>query len=107
MSASHRRLPRSNAEVALAHAVQLRSPRGLAIEQAWRLGGHLYFPTSDIVELDPDALTDVGYVMQRVRHHEWIMLDTARTLNPALLLPAGYTELVIPPNQSVYRLWIP
>ena len=47
--------------------------------------GHLYFPTSDIVELDPDALTEVGYVMQRVRHHEWIMLDTARTRDPGLI----------------------
>jgi hypothetical protein len=105
--AGHWRLPRSNAEVALAHAVQLRSPRALAIEQAWRLGGHLYLPTSDIVELDPDALTDVGYVLQRARHHEWILLDTARTRDPDRLLPPGYTELAIPPNQSAYRVWTP
>jgi hypothetical protein len=107
----HWRLPRSNGDVRLAADLSAAHPaQTYAIEQAWRMGGRLYFPArTAIVDLDPNALADPGHIWRSTPRDAWIALDagTAAAHGYASLLSArGYREVAVPSGPR-YRVWRP
>ncbi len=74
---AHYRLPRSNADVRLARTLfpRVETPRALAVEQVWRMGGSLYLPPVPIVDLDPEMMRQDGYLASNLRGGTWVLLD--------------------------------
>ena len=108
---AHYRLPRSNAEVRLARTLfeRAETPGALAVEQAWRMGGHLYLPPVPIVDLDPGMMRQDGYLAARLTSGTWVLVDR-RSLSAAqvrdALSQAGYHQARIDAD-SGYVLWRP
>jgi hypothetical protein len=105
---AHYRLPRSNADVRLAHRLfdASQSPRGLAVEQSWRMGGHLYLPPVSIVDLDPAMMQRDGYLGSKLTDGMWVIVDR-RSLSTQVrdvLTRAGYHE-ADSDSASRYVLW--
>jgi hypothetical protein len=108
---SHWRLPRTNGDVRLATWMAGAVPGGapVAVEQAWRMGGRLYFPTRTVIDLDPQLVGEVDYLWSRVPNGAWVAID-ARTRNVGLveqqLASRGYMA-VMRSADSPYRVWRP
>jgi hypothetical protein len=107
----HWRLPRTNADVALAQvlAVEIPADRALVIQQAWRLGGHLYFDSRPIVDLDPALMADPLYVSSRTPAGAWSIVDSRGPGYAAVradLVRRSYQERVHT-TASTYRVWQP
>ena len=108
---AHYRLPRSNAEVQLARTLVERgeTPAALAVEQAWRMGGHLYLPPVPIVGLDPEMMRRDGYLASKLTAGTWVLVDR-RSLSMAqvreTLTGAGYHQARNDAD-SGYVLWRP
>lgn len=108
---SHWRLPRTNGDVRLAAQIAGAAPPGIpvAVEQAWRMGGRLYFPSRAIIDLDPQLLGGADYLSARVPAGAWVAID-GRTRNAALveqqLTSRGYTAAMSGAD-SHYRVWRP
>jgi Alg9-like mannosyltransferase family len=111
MDVSHYRLPRSNAEIATGERVrgQVRETTRFAVEQLWRMGGHLYFGDRSVTDLDPGQLGDTSYLARELKGDTCVALDR-RTLRAhpelaTLLERAAYTPLELPAD-SPYAAWI-
>lgn len=108
---SHWRLPRTNGDVRLAVRMAADVPAGVpvAVEQAWRMGGRLYFPARTVIDLDPQLLGDADYLWSRVPDGAWVAID-GRTRNAGLveqqLASRRYTD-VMSSADSFYRVWRP
>ena len=108
---AHYRLPRSNAEVQLARTLFEggETPGALVVEQAWRMGGHLYLPPVPIVDLDPGMMGRDGYLASRLTSGTWVLVDR-RSLSTAkvreALTGAGYHQARSDAD-SGYVLWRP
>jgi hypothetical protein len=81
------RLPRTNGEVQAARVLALHRDETdeFLIEQAWRFGGHLYFGSTPVVDLDPARLADPSYLATQVHAKAYVVLkrDTVNA-NPGL-----------------------
>jgi hypothetical protein len=102
---------RSDDAVRLARALSVAPAQGgLAVEQLWRMGGHLYLGQfSPLKDLDPAALASPGGVAAAGEEPalRWIALrvQTCRTRDCAGALgPRGFSERK-PPVASDYRLF--
>jgi hypothetical protein len=107
----HWRLPRSNADVELAQrlAEEIPNDRPLVIEQAWRMGGHLYFDSHRIVDLAPVLMADPQYVSSNTPEGAWSIVDSRAPNYAALraeLLRRNYRERVYA-TASTYKVWQP
>ena len=108
---SHWRLPRTNGDVRLAARMAEAMPSGVpvAIEQAWRMGGRLYFASSAVTDLDPPRLGDAEYLWAHVPPAAWVAIDgrgrSARTVEEQLT-SRGYV-LAMNSGDSFYRVWAP
>ncbi len=106
---AHYRLPRSNADVRLARTLFERAdvPGALAVEQAWRMGGHLYLPPVPIVDLDPGLMRQDGYLASKLTSDTWVIVDR-RSLSASqvrvALTQAGYHQ-ARSNSDSGYVLW--
>jgi hypothetical protein len=107
--AGHWRLPRTNSDVRLASSISTTAAPVLVVEQAWRLGGHIYLPRRDIVDVDPSTLPNAVHALPELRHGAWALFDATRPTYPATmsrLVELGYR--ICPPGQrSSYRVWVP
>ena len=110
--AGHWRLPRTNADVTFARRLHATLPTGTRIvaEQAWRLGGRLYLHPREIVDLDPNRLSDPEYLWREVPQDAAVVLDS-RTLNRTGLRDSlqarGYTRGSLAVEGSRFELWTP
>lgn len=87
------RLVRSNEEVRLAQFLNAQGREGIAVEQAWRLGGQPYLSTHDlIVDISPDRLRDARSRSDAFKDVRWIALTSAsaRRLDPAEMQALGF-----------------
>jgi hypothetical protein len=104
----HYRLPRSNAEIAFARRLRsVELPSGVAVQQLWRLGGHLYLPHRPLIDLDPGQMSNPAYLANAVANGAAVVLDVRRGVDPAtaaFLRDRGYVEQLADP-QSGYALW--
>ena len=110
--AGHWRLPRTNADVAFAQRANAMLPATsrVAAEQAWRLGGRLYLHPREILDLDPNRLSDAEYLWQQVPPDAVVLLDsrtTARHGLGAALQSRGYSKDALAAEGSRYELWTP
>ena len=108
---AHYRLPRSNAEVQLARTLFERgeTPAALAVEQAWRMGGHLYLPPVPIVDLDPVMMRRDGYLASKLTTGAWVLVDRGSLSTAQVreaLIGAGYHQARNDAD-SGYVLWRP
>ena len=101
------RLRRTDADVTMfEHTVvpALRAGEVVSVEQAWRVGGHLYLPSGvQLVDLDPSLLSAADLLQTG----GWIILDVNSVERLALrddLGAAGYIEFPIS-AQSSYRVF--
>jgi hypothetical protein len=105
------KLRRSNADVRLARSLfeGVEPPPALAVEQAWRMGGHLYLPPVPIVVLDPAMMPHDGYLGSKLTSGRWVLVDR-RSLSAAqvreALTRAGYHQARSDLDSS-YVLWRP
>lgn len=109
--AGHWRLPRTNSDVGAAEQIAELVPPGeaIAVEQAWRMGGHLYLAPHAVVDLDPQLLTDVDSIRLRASDRSWVALDSGNGARPSLesaLVSRGYRAVTLT-GASTYRLWRP
>jgi len=106
----HWRLPRRNADVRFATQAMQLIPRrsAVAAEQAWRLGGRVYFRDYDLTDLDPQQLSGDHYLWAHVPAGAWIILDhrSMTDLTRAGLAARGYQEARFA-SDSRYGLWRP
>ena len=108
----HWRLPRSNADVEFATRVNAMLPTDVTVsaEQVWRLGGHLYFRSRQLVDLDPDRLPSPEYLWQQTPARAWLILDRRTTERFGLrdmLRARGYQRDQLTVEGSRYELWKP
>jgi hypothetical protein len=101
------RLPRTNSEVEAARVLALR--RGEAgeflIEQAWRFGGHLYFGSTPVVDLDPARLADPAYLATELHAKAYVVVLKRDTVsaNPGLeraMQERGLRQVTLAPLPS-------
>jgi hypothetical protein len=108
--AGHWRLPRTNADVRFARRLNeiLPADSVVSAEQAWRLGGHIYLRPREVIDLDPNRLSDPAYLAQQTPAGTAIILD-ARTMSrsgvTAALRERGYEEVPLTVEGTRYRLW--
>jgi glycosyl transferase family 22 (putative mannosyltransferase) len=104
----------SDGAVALAQEIARRDPfQGIAIEQAWRLGGHLYLPAAaPFIDLDSHQVEDRAALEDVLRGPRVVRLvldarHLARTHLDVAVLARGFRE-VSPPvsdSESGYRFF--
>lgn len=87
------RLARSNEEVRLAQFLNARGRDGLAVEQAWRLGGQPYLSAHEpLVDIDAARLRDAESRHDAFKDVKWIALKegTARRLDVLEMRSLGF-----------------
>jgi len=92
------RLRRSNDEIRFARGLATQAAgKGLAVEQLWRLGGHLYLAdVHPVIDLDPAVIHDAGFSDDVVARARLIALDERTAALPEVtdqLARAGYRAL--------------
>jgi hypothetical protein len=92
---------RSEAAVRLAQYLgrQHAALGGGAVEQLWRMGGHLYFPpTADLYDLDPGRMNDQAYVTQVFAdvHLRWAAIDEKDARAKQAVMNFGFREIHLP-----------
>jgi hypothetical protein len=106
----HWKLPRTNGDVELARRIarDLEPGGGLVAEQAWRLGGHVYFGSRPLTDLPPELLS-TSVLAGQLTEDPWVVLDSRRSGYPqlrALLEARRYIEYPHS-SDSTYRVWRP
>jgi hypothetical protein len=87
------RLARSNEEVRLARFLDAQGRDGVAVEQAWRLGGQIYLSGHAlIVDVNPERLRDARSRSEAFKDVRWIALTSAsaRQLDPVEMRALGF-----------------
>ncbi len=106
----HWKLPRTDADVRLATRLAHERAPALAIDQAWRLGGHLYLSQAPVVDLDPSLMSQEEYLWDRVPNGAWIVFDIRHDGRGSVrdsLVRHGYRERGELSDASTYRVWVP
>ena len=110
--AGHWRLPRTNGDVVFAMTASAIIPPQAVIsaEQPWRLGGHIYLGSRQIVELDPARMMDPSYLSDAIPRGSWLMVDRRTSAARDSIHLFGLNGYVIEPvsvRDSHYALWRP
>jgi hypothetical protein len=113
--AIHFKLPRSNDAVALARRVARETPPAVIAEQAWRVGGHLYWGRIPLTDLNPDLMSDRRYFEERLIPPAWVFIDNRTLAHQAVrnvLFARGYRDdtATFAPSQLTgisYTVWRP
>ena len=103
------RLRRSNDDVRFAPtlAAQATGGEGLAVEQLWRVGGHLYLGDVDpLIDLDPSVIRNAGLPADVIARARSIALDAQTASQPGVsdrLASAGYRAVMKTTSYVVFQ----
>jgi hypothetical protein len=108
----HWRLARTNVDTVFATGADALIPAHVTVaaEQAWRLGGHLYLPSHEVIDLQPDQLGKPGYLSGQASQSEWLILSQRSSGEPSVaefLRERNYAKVALSVTGSRYELWRP
>ena len=108
----HWRLARTNMDTVFATGANAVIPANVTVaaEQAWRLGGHLYLPSHEVIDLQPDQLREPGYLSEQASQSQWLILSQRASVEPLVaefLRERNYVKVALSVTGSRYQLWRP
>jgi hypothetical protein len=100
---------RTDADVRLAKRLsEGETPSGAAVEQLWRMGGHLYFPrNTTLVDLDRARFSEPAFLPSVAADPaiRWILLLRVDPPLEQTLAGAGFVQSEIAVDGSAYRAY--